>query len=206
MKDIVLIGYSGHAFVICDIFEKMNRKVIGYCEMDEKNYNPYQIQFFGKDSSSEGLAALKNHDYFIAIGSNKIRAKIQSKLEKEGLHQPTNCIHPSAIIASHVQIGNGVLIAANATINPVVNIGNGSIINTGSVIEHEVTIGKYCFIAPNSTLLGGVEVGEGSFVGANAVVRQNVKIGKNVTIGAGTVVIKDVPDNSKVVGNPQRFL
>ncbi len=206
MKNIALIGYSGHAFVICDIFQRMNRTVVGYCEMEEKDYNPYQLQFFGSDRSESGLAALSANDYFIAIGSNIIRSKIQAHLTNQGLHAPTNCIHPSAIIANHVNIGNGVLIAANATINPVVNIGNGSIINTSSVVEHEVNIGEYCFIAPNSTLLGGVQVGDFSFIGANAVVRQNVKIGKNVTIGAGAVILEDIPDGSKVVGNPQRYL
>ena len=205
-KKIILIGYSGHAFVICDIFEKNKQKVIGYCEFEEKNYNPYQLEFFGKDSSEEGIAALKANDYFIAIGSNKIRAKIQANINKHGLQAPINCIHPTAVIGSHVNISKGVLIAANATINPVVNIGEGAVINTSSIIEHEVNIGKYTFIAPNTTLLGGVQVGDYSFIGANAVVRQNVKIGKNVTIGAGAVILEDIPDGSTVVGNPQRFI
>lgn len=199
MKDIVLIGYSGHAFVVCDIFQLINRKVVGYCEMEENIYDPYKLKFFGKDSSEEGLKALQSHDYFIAIGSNRIRTKIQTNLDKAGLHSPTNCIHPSAIIGSHVQIGNGVLIAANATINPVVNIGNGTVINTGSVVEHEVNIAEYCFIAPNSTLLGGVQIGANSFIGANAVIHQNVQIGKNVTIGVGAIIQDDIPDNSIVL-------
>ena len=46
----------------------------------------------------------------------------------------------------------------------------------------------------------------GIFVGANAVVIQNVRIGNNVTIGAGAVILKDIPDGSTVVGNPQRFI
>jgi acetyltransferase-like isoleucine patch superfamily enzyme len=50
-----------------------------------------------------------------------------------------------------------------------------------------------------------VQVGNLSFIGANAVVKQGVKIGVNVTIGAGAVILKDVPDNTVVVGSPERM-
>ena len=51
-----------------------------------------------------------------------------------------------------------------------------------------------------------MKVGEGTFIGANSVIKQGVTIGKNVVIGAGSVIIKDIEDNKKVVGNPQRFI
>jgi acetyltransferase-like isoleucine patch superfamily enzyme len=51
-------------------------------------------------------------------------------------------------------------------------------------------------------LCGNVKVGNTSFVGANAVIRQGVTIGNNVMIGAGAVVLKDVPDNTTVMGVP----
>jgi acetyltransferase-like isoleucine patch superfamily enzyme len=36
------------------------------------------------------------------------------------------------------------------------------------------------------------------------VVKQGIRIGSNVIIGAGTIVIKDIGNEEKVVGNPQR--
>ena len=53
-------------------------------------------------------------------------------------------------------------------------------------------------------MLGDVKIGDGSFIGANSVIKQGLKIGNNVVVGAGAVVIQDIPNNTKVVGNPSR--
>ena len=98
------------------------------------------------------------------------------------------------------------MFAPRVVINPLVKIGNGVICNTACVIEHECIINDYVHIAPGAILCGNVTVGEGSFIGAGAVVKQGVTIGKNVIVGAGTVVIKDIVDNTKVIGNPQRII
>ena len=67
-------------------------------------------------------------------------------------------------------------------------------------------IGDFSHIAPGAVLCGNVKVGRKSFIGAGAVIRQGIIIGDNVMVGAGAVVIRDVPDNTTVVGNPQRVL
>ena len=206
-KDIIIIGYSGHAFVICDICKSMNRNVVGYCEAEEKQLNPYNLPFLGSETSELGLQKLSSNDYFIAIGNNKIRAKIQAKLLAKGLSNiAMNVIHSSAVISPKAKLASGIMIAQNTTINALAEINEGVICNTSSVIEHEVKIGGYSFVGPNATLLGAVEVGSFSFIGANSVIKQGVKIGNNVTIGAGSVVLQDVLDNQTVVGNPQRVI
>ena len=205
-KSVVIIGYSGHAFVVCDIFSSGGRNVIGYCENECKEYNPYKLEFFGRELSVEGLNALKSNAYFIAIGSNRIRKIIQEKLSLEYAILPTNAIHPSAVLSSTVSLGKGVMVAANATINPFAKIGNGVICNTSCVIEHENKIGDFAHIGPGAILCGNVSIGKETFVGANAVVKQGITIGSNVMVGAGAVVIRDIPDNCKIVGNPQRTI
>lgn len=49
-------------------------------------------------------------------------------------------------------------------------------------------------------------IGDNVSVGANVCIIGGIKIGNNVSIGAGAVVVKDVPDNSIVVGNPMRII
>jgi acetyltransferase EpsM len=47
---------------------------------------------------------------------------------------------------------------------------------------------------------------EGAQVGIGATIKQNITVGKWSVVGAGAVVIKDVPDNTVVVGNPAKLL
>lgn len=198
-KSVVVIGYSGHAYVAIDILHCAGRQVTGYCDQEEKQYNPYQLIYLGREE--EAIKKLGEFDYFPSVGHNGIREKIFLQLSKS-LGSPVNAIHPGALVASSVQTGSGVMIAANATVNPLVKIGDGVICNTACIIDHECVIGAFSHIAPGAVLCGNIKVGRNTFVGANAVIHQGITIGNNVTIGAGTVVIRDIPDDATVIGNP----
>jgi sugar O-acyltransferase (sialic acid O-acetyltransferase NeuD family) len=201
---MILIGYSGHAFVVYGIMRSAGSPVTGYCDVAEKEYNPFNLPYFGSENSEKGLDALKQNGFFIAIGDNGLRNKVYTNLQQKQL-TPSNAIHPSAVIDASVIIAEqGVMIAAHATINPLATIGTGAICNTGCIIEHECIVGEFAHIGPGAVLCGNVKIGAGSFVGANAVIRQGITIGNNAMIGAGSVVVKDVPDNCTVVGVPAK--
>ena len=201
---MIIIGYSGHGFVVCGITIAGGNKITGYCDNEEKQYNPFSLQYFGKESSDAALAAFKENDFFIAIGDNNIREKVFHNLAAKQLY-PVNAVHPSAVIdASAIIATQGVMIAANVVINPLAKIGTGAICNTACIIEHECVVGNFAHIAPGAVLCGNVKVGNNSFVGANAVIRQGITIGNNVMIGAGAVVLKNVPDNATVMGVPAK--
>ncbi len=202
-KPVAIIGYSGHSYVIIDILLSAGRLVTAYCDQEEKEFNPYHLQYLGKESDVTGK--LKKFDYFACVGHNGIREKIIEQLHPH-LGNPINAIHPSAVVSGSVKMGDGVMIAANATINPLSQLGRGVICNTCSSIDHECIIGDYCHIAPNAVLCGNVTVGHKTFIGANSVIKQGIVIGNNVIIGAGTVVVKDVPDGAILIGNPARPL
>jgi sugar O-acyltransferase (sialic acid O-acetyltransferase NeuD family) len=207
-KQAVIIGYSGHSFVILDILLSQKYTILGYCDALEKEYNPFNINYLGKESDKGPLSIIAENDYFVGIGDNKIRGKILAKLVTL-LNKPAlNVIHKKAVCSKFIEIDpqGGVLIAANATINPLVKIGKGVICNTSSSIDHECILGDYVHIAPSAVLCGNVKVGDYTFIGANSVVKQGVSIGKNVIIGAGSVVIKDISDNTIVAGNPAKPL
>ena len=202
-KPVAVVGYSGHSYVIIDIFLNAGRIVTAYCDADQKEKNPYHLTYLGKES--ESLSALKSFDYFIGVGHNGIRRKIFTQLYEQ-LGNPINAIHPSAVISASVEMNHGIMVSANATINPLVMLGQGVICNTSCSIDHECIIEDFAHIAPGAVLCGNVKIGAGTFVGANAVIKQGITVGRNVTIGAGTVIIRDIPDNTTVVGNPQRIL
>jgi sugar O-acyltransferase (sialic acid O-acetyltransferase NeuD family) len=201
---MIIIGYSGHAFVICGIFNSINQKVIAYCDSEEKKYNPFNLQYLGNENTTQAQEAFTKNNFFIAIGDNTIREKIYHHLAQKKL-LPTNAIHNTAVIDSSANIAAyGVMIAANATINPLVKIGKGVICNTNCSIDHECVINEFAHIAPGAVLCGNVTIGTKTFVGANAVIKQGIAIGNNCIIGAGAVVVKNVLDNTTVVGVPAK--
>jgi sugar O-acyltransferase (sialic acid O-acetyltransferase NeuD family) len=202
-KPVAIVGYSGHAYVIIDILLNSGRLVTHYCDNEAKEFNPYHLNYLGKEG--DVISRLKDFDFFACVAHNGIREKIHTNLASI-LGNPINAIHPSAVISPSVKMGDGIMIAANATLNPLVQLGRGVICNTSTSIDHECVIGDFCHIAPGVVLCGNVKVGKGSFIGANSVVRQGITIGNNVTIGAGTVIVKDIPDGVTVVGNPARQL
>jgi serine O-acetyltransferase len=103
-----------------------------------------------------------------------------------------------------------------------IEIHPGAQIGRGLFIDHGmgVVIGETTIIGNNVTLYQGVTlggtgkergkrhptIGDNVVIGAGAKVLGNIKIGNNVQIGANAVVIKDVPDNSTVVGVPGRIV
>jgi methionyl-tRNA formyltransferase len=201
---MILIGYSGHSYVVHGIFDALGKKIVGYFENEEKSVNPYNLKYFGTEYSEQAVTLLKEHEFFIAIGDNAIRQKIYENFAALGC-LPVNAIHPSAAIDPKTTLAkHGIMISSNVSINALSSIGNAVICNTGCIIEHECEVEDFVHIGPGTVLCGNVSVGMGTFVGANAVVRQGVHIGRNCVIGAGAVVIKDVPDNMVVVGNPSR--
>lgn len=201
---MVLIGYSGHAFVVYGILQAAGKKITGYCDVTEKGTNPFGLRYLGTENSEAGMAAIEAHGCFIAIGDNQIRKKIYENLQKGNLAS-TNAIHPAAVVDPSVKIApHAVMIAANVTINPLASIGIGAICNTGCIVEHECIVGEFAHIGPGAVLCGNVTIGRGTFVGANAVIRQGISIGNNAMIGAGAVVVKDVPDNATVIGVPAK--
>ena len=201
---MIIIGYSGHGFVAYGILTATGKKITGYCDVAEKEYNPFKLQYFGAENSEIALTALKQNGFFIAIGDNRLRNKIYTNLLQKQL-TPANAIHPAAVIDASASIAQqGVMIAANATINPLATVGTGAICNTGCIIEHECVVGDFAHIGPGAVLCGNVKIGNGTFVGANAVIKQGITVGKNAMIGAGAVVVKDVPDNITVVGVPAK--
>lgn len=200
---MVIIGYSGHAYVAYGILAASGKAVRSYCDIEEKQFNPFRLKYLGNEDSPQAIEELQHNGFFIAIGDNCLREKVFKKLVDKCV--PLNAIHPSAVIDPSVTISpSGIMIAAGVCINPLANIRTGAICNTGSVIEHECEVGDFAHIGPGAILCGNVMVGEKSFVGAGAIIRQNLSIGKYAMIGAGAVVVKNVGDNEIVVGNPSR--
>jgi UDP-N-acetylbacillosamine N-acetyltransferase len=203
-RNAIVIGYSGHAYVVIDTLLSNNYLVIGYCENQEKTNNPYLLKYFGPERNLGVLDNLKSADVFIGIGKNSIRAGVFDYLVENKISCPF-VIHKSAYVSSLCDLGSGSVIMPGAVVNTQTKIGNAVICNSSSVIEHGSQISDYVHIGPGAVLAGDVSIGSFTFVGANAFVREGIKVGAHVTIGAGSVITKDVADGVTIFGNPARI-
>jgi sugar O-acyltransferase (sialic acid O-acetyltransferase NeuD family) len=202
---IFVFGASGHAKVIIDILERMQDVEVAFAVDDAdkgKTICGYEI-IGGRD---ELLARRKRVNAgIVAIGDNRARRDAAAWLTGQGF-KLASAIHPAAVLARGVGIGDGTVVMAGCVINTDTTIGVNTIVNTGATIDHDCSIGDCVHVAPGCHLCGGVKVGAGSFIGAGTTVIPQVRIGTNVVIGAGSTVLEDVADGAGVAGSPARPL
>jgi sugar O-acyltransferase (sialic acid O-acetyltransferase NeuD family) len=203
MKEGIIIGYSGHAFVVMEVLLACGYSIASYCEKEKKEFNPYNLKYLGNECNLSSKKYFSNKPVFIGIGDNQARAKVYFELFSNGVATPS-ARHPSAIISPNVNVGDASILMPGSLINPFVSIGKAVICNTGCIIEHQCIIGDFSHIAPGAVLAGNVKVGRNCFIGANAVIKQGVEIGDNVVVGAGSVVLKNLQNGSLCYGNPAK--
>ncbi len=78
-------------------------------------------------------------------------------------------VHPSAVVADGVAVGDDVGIGPNAVIEANARIGNGTQIRAGAFIGRDVQIGEDCDIGPNSALMDGTRIGARCILHAGVV-------------------------------------
>lgn len=207
-KPVIVFGAGGHAKVIIDLLLLQGRKIIGLTDRDEKKIGStlLGIKVLGTDEKVLADFSPDSVELVNAIGAiapMEARRKIFSTWKNKGYSFPC-LIHPSAVIAREVKLGEGTQVMAGAVIQIGATVGENSIINTRVSIDHDCKISDHVHLAPGVTLSGGVEIGEGAHLGTGATVRHNIKIGSGVLVGTGSVVIEDIPDGTKVKGVPAK--
>ena len=108
------------------------------------------------------------------------------------------------IINENTEIGCGSTIDRGSMSNTV--IGKNTYLDNQIHIAHNNKIGDNCIIAGQVGFAGSSTLGNNVMIGGQAGISGHLKIGDNVQIGGGSGVIKDVLDNSKVMGYPAKSL
>lgn len=141
-------------------------------------------------------------------------------------------IHPSFISKLYYRVSNYLykrklyflarIISYQAKKLTGIEIHPGATIGKNLFIDHGmgVVIGETAIIGDNVTLFHGVTLGttgkevgkrhptikNNVLIGANATILGNITIGENSKVGAGAVVVKDVKENTTVVGIPAEIV
>ena len=107
-------------------------------------------------------------------------------------------------IKKNCYIGSNCTIDRGSFSNTV--IGKNSMIDNQVHIAHNVKIGEFCFIAGQVGIAGSTQIGNHCMIGGQAGISGHLIIGNNVQIGGGTGVLKNLDDNTKVMGYPAKSI
>jgi sugar O-acyltransferase (sialic acid O-acetyltransferase NeuD family) len=201
---VILLGGGGHAKVVAEALEKSGTEIVAISLLAETpaTFCPLARRITDADVMPlVSVESLKLVNGLGGISDTVPRRLLYEKFRVHGVEFET-VIHPSAVIASDVSIGDGAQIMAGAVIQPGVSIGANAIVNTRASIDHDCQIGDHTHIAPGVTLSGNVVVGAGAHIGTGACAIQGTRIGESSVVGAGAVVIGSVPAGEHHVGIP----
>jgi len=158
--------------------------------------------FIGKNCAIGSQIMIKNS----IIGNNVViqdGAKIGSKgfgfipLKDKNFRVPHI---GKAILEDNVEIGASCTIDRGSIGDTV--IGKNTFLDNQVHMAHNVKIGKNCMIAGQVGFAGSSTLGNNVSIGGQAGISGHLKIGNNVKIGGGSGVVKDIPDNTIVMGYP----
>lgn len=106
MKQLVIIGASGHGKVVADIAAKNGYDTILFLDDNESLTTCGGRPVAGKSSRWTEFDC----DFSVAIGNPQVRERLVLQLEQAGKHLPP-LIHPGAILGERTEIGSGTVIA-----------------------------------------------------------------------------------------------
>ena len=110
----------------------------------------------------------------------------------------------TVVINDNVEIGCSSTIDRGSMSNTV--IGKNTYLDNQIHVAHNNIIGDNCIIAGQVGFAGSSTLGNNVMIGGQAGISGHLKIGNNVQIAGGSGVIKNIPDNSRVMGYPAKDL
>ena len=143
------------------------------------------------------------------------KAKISSnvKIGAYSIIGPNVEIDNDVVIQSHVNISGHTIIGKNNRIYPMASIGSDpqdlkyKDEKTTLMIGDNNTVREHVTINTGTIQGGGITiVGNNNLIMIGAHIAHDCIIGNNIKIGGGSGIIKDIPDNSKVMGYPAKNL
>ena len=146
------------------------------------------------------------HDCFVG---NNVKILDNCTIGKHGFgffpNNKKNLRYPHigiVLIEDNCEIGCNATIDRGSMSNTV--IGKNTFLDNQIHIAHNVKIGENSIIAGQVGIAGSSILGKNVKIGGQAGISGHLRIGDNVEIAGGSGVIKDIPENSKVMGYPAK--
>lgn len=205
-RRLVILGASGHGRVVAAAAIAEGWEVLGFADADPTLRGTVLGRLEVAATHDEELLDWlrgSGASLILAIGQNRVRAKVFARLSARGVTW-ARVVHPRSWLAPGVTVGEGSVVCAGVVVQPGARVGANVILNTSCSVDHDGVLHDHCHLSPGVHLGGTVEVGEGTWLGVGVSVRNNLTIGPWATVGVGAAVVADLPADVVAVGVPAR--
>jgi len=106
------------------------------------------------------------------------------------------------LIEDDVEIGANVCIDRGTLGDTIIRCG--AKIDNFVHIAHNVIVGQHTAVIAHAMIGGSTQIGDYAWIAPSACLRDGISVGESSTVGLGTLVVKNVPENTVVMGSPAR--
>ncbi len=209
MKALVIIGTGGYAQEVLWVADDINVlqptwSFMGFIDPlkpEQKGSLLYDRPVLG---GFEDVVSGSEQVYFACgIGDPQARAKECREAESRGWI-PATLVHPTAVVARHVEVGPGTIVGAGTVLGPYASVGRHCEINVQATIGHNSVIGDFSVVLPGARISGYVVLEEETMIGSNACILQGMRVGPRSRVGANSFLANHLPADRTVIGLPAR--
>ncbi|MEB3266344.1 MAG: acetyltransferase [Cyanobacteriota bacterium] len=168
-----------------------------------------QLRAAGLEPTSLGtIAAFQpqpDDELLLTIASPAIRCRVQGVLAaRAGRFRGFR--HPSALVASTAQIGEGVILCPLSVISEATRLEAHVIVNSFSSVGHDAVIGAFSTLSAHVDITGHAQLGRRVFVGSGARVLPGKQVGDGAVVGAGATVMRNLAEGKTLYAPLSRLL
>lgn len=184
--------------------------VVGFAA--DQQYLPTSGSVAGLPAMSIEEAIFKcppvEHRAFVAVsagGLNRQRESLCNRAEAAG-YGLISYVHPSATVASNVEIGRNSFVFEDNTLQPFTRVGDRCVLWSGNHVGHRSVIEDDVFISSHVVISGFCRIGRYSYLGVNSTIADGVDVAQDTVLGAGALLLDDNEAGGVYVGSPAKRL
>lgn len=203
MKKIIIVGNGTYAqmmkkYIDLTSFGEVCAYAVDQDFIHEKELDKVRVISFDEmkeQFSCEDVALVMGIGY---TQMSNVRKRVFEQCKAWG-YNFENYIHPTAIVAPDIIIGEGNNILEGVLIEAGCSIGNANLLFGGSMLGHDSCVGNYNTFAGKSMIAGCVTVKNNVFLGVSSAVKDHVTLNNYVLLGAMAYGYKDMEEYAVAV-------
>lgn len=188
MKTLLVLGAGGHGKSVAEaaLLRGEWESVVFLDDAWPQVTDALSCQIVGRVADI-GEVAASCQGAIAAVGNNAVREQWINLIEQNGI-ELVSVVHPKAWISPAASVGIGSVVMAGAVLGTVSEVGKGVIINANATVDHDVQMGDLSHIGVGVQLAGGVKIGARAWLQAGACCGYNVQIAEGELVLPGTAL------------------